>query len=168
MAVCIFEVLTRPRVSVCGPLAFCLCHGNALFSSYVAQDLCFKAGLSAKLLNSIKMILMQINIIFTGKVLHLASFWKWEFLEIGNGLSYMLFPCVGFFSKSVGKNCPSWTRMFSFQYITFLPIGAWTAGAKQLPSVINDAITKRAAKAKINWLFIFQDNGKYSSAFICT
>ena len=37
MAVCIFEVLARPRVGVCVPLAFCLCHGNGLFPSYVAQ-----------------------------------------------------------------------------------------------------------------------------------
>ena len=49
MAVCIFEVLARPRVGVCVPLAFCLCHGNGLFPSYVAQG-GFKAGLSAKLL----------------------------------------------------------------------------------------------------------------------
>ena len=55
--------------------------------------------------------------------------------------------------------------MFSFQYITF-PDGMFPA--KQSPSVINDANTKRAAQAKINWLFIFQDNRKYSSAFICT
>ena len=71
---CIFAVLARPRVGVCAPLAFCLCHGNALFPSYVAQGLCFKVGLSAKLLNNIKMILMQINLIFTRKVLHLPSF----------------------------------------------------------------------------------------------
>ena len=69
---CIFEVLARPRVGVCVPLAFCMCHCG-LFPSYVAQGLCFKAGLSAKLLNNIKLILMQINLIFTGKVLHLAS-----------------------------------------------------------------------------------------------
>ena len=49
MAVCIFEVLARPRVGVCVPLAFCLCHGNGVFPSYVAQG-GFKAGLSAKLL----------------------------------------------------------------------------------------------------------------------
>ena len=77
----------------------------------------------------------------------------------------MLFPCVGFFSKSVGNNCPSRIRMFSFQYITFPRL---IGGAQQSPSIINDAIIKRAAKAKINWLFIFQDNRKYSSAFICT
>ena len=28
-------------------------------------------------------ILMQENLIFTTKILHLASFWKWEFLELG-------------------------------------------------------------------------------------
>ena len=30
---------------------------------------------------------MQIKLIFTTKVSHLASFWKWDFLELGNGLS---------------------------------------------------------------------------------
>ena len=29
---------------------------------------------------------MQIKLIFTRKALHLASFWKWEFLELQNGL----------------------------------------------------------------------------------
>ena len=29
---------------------------------------------------------MQIKLIFTTKVSHLASFWKWDFLELGNGL----------------------------------------------------------------------------------
>ena len=32
---------------------------------------------------SIKYILMQIKLLFTRKVLHLPSFWKWEFLELG-------------------------------------------------------------------------------------
>ena len=32
------------------------------------------------------LILMQIKLIFTRKVAHLASFWKWGFLELGNGL----------------------------------------------------------------------------------
>ena len=29
---------------------------------------------------------MQIKLIFTRKVVHLASFWKWGFLELGSGL----------------------------------------------------------------------------------
>ena len=29
---------------------------------------------------------MQIKLIFTRKVVYLASFWKWEFLELGSGL----------------------------------------------------------------------------------
>ena len=49
VAVCIFEELARPRVGVCVPLAICLCHGNRVFPSYVAQG-GFKVGLSAKLL----------------------------------------------------------------------------------------------------------------------
>ena len=30
--------------------------------------------------------MMQIKLIFTTKVSHLASFWKWDVLELGNGL----------------------------------------------------------------------------------
>ena len=41
-------------------------------------------------------ILTQIKLIFTRKVVHLASFWKWGFLELGSGLfpkvTYVLFP----------------------------------------------------------------------------
>ena len=33
-----------------------------------------------------KMILMQIKLIFTTKVSHLASSWEWDFLELRNGL----------------------------------------------------------------------------------
>ena len=29
---------------------------------------------------------MQMKLIITRKVLHLALFWKWEFLELANGL----------------------------------------------------------------------------------
>ena len=29
---------------------------------------------------------MQIKLIFTTKVSHLATFWEWDFLELGNGL----------------------------------------------------------------------------------
>ena len=29
---------------------------------------------------------MQIKLIFIRKVVHLALFWKWEFLELGSGL----------------------------------------------------------------------------------
>ena len=59
--------------------------------------------------------------------------------------------------------------MFKFLEITRICIrpAGWSP-VMQSPSIINDAIIKRAAKAKINWLFIFQDNRKYSSAFICT
>ena len=30
--------------------------------------------------------MMQIKLIFTTKISHLASFWKWNVLELGNGL----------------------------------------------------------------------------------
>ena len=32
---------------------------------------------------------MQIKLIFTRKVLRLVSFWKWEFLELGNGYIWL-------------------------------------------------------------------------------
>ena len=34
---------------------------------------------------------MQIKLLFTRKVLHLPSFWKWEFLELGNSLFSWLY-----------------------------------------------------------------------------
>ena len=53
----------------------------------VALNLCFKASLSANLLIwTAFFILVQIKLIFTRKVLHLASSWKREFLELRNGL----------------------------------------------------------------------------------
>ena len=52
----------------------------------VDSSLCFKARLSVKpLIWKWFFILIQINFIFTRKVLHLALFRKWEFLELGNG-----------------------------------------------------------------------------------
>ena len=53
----------------------------------VASSLSFNARLSAKpLMWKYFFTLIQIKLICTRKVLHLASFWKWEFLELGNGL----------------------------------------------------------------------------------
>ena len=49
----------------------------------VAPSLCFKAKLGAKpLIWKWRFILMQIKLIFTRKVLHLASFRKWEILAL--------------------------------------------------------------------------------------
>ena len=51
-----------------------------------SKNLTFKARLSAKPLTwKWFLIMMQIKLIFTTKVSHLASFWKWDFLELGNG-----------------------------------------------------------------------------------
>ena len=48
----------------------------------VPKNLTFKARLSAKPLRWKRFfIMMQIKLIFTTKVSHLASFWKWDFLE---------------------------------------------------------------------------------------
>ena len=53
----------------------------------IASSICFEARLSAKLLIWKRFFIhLQIKLIFTKKVSHSASFWKWEFLELGNGL----------------------------------------------------------------------------------
>ena len=49
----------------------------------VSQDLCFKTRVGAQsLIWKSFFILMQIKLIFTRKVVHLASLWKWGFLEL--------------------------------------------------------------------------------------
>ena len=53
----------------------------------VPPGLCFKTRVGAQpLIWKSFFILMQIKLIFTRKVVHLASFWKWGFLELGSGL----------------------------------------------------------------------------------
>ena len=50
-------------------------------------SLCSKTRLSAQpLMWKWFFILMQIKLIFTRKVAHFTSFWKWGFMELGNGL----------------------------------------------------------------------------------
>ena len=53
----------------------------------VPPGLCIKTRSSAQpLIRKWFFILMQIKLIFTRKVLQLASFWKWGFMELGSGL----------------------------------------------------------------------------------
>ena len=64
----------------------CVCV-NAIALFRVPPGLCIKTRLSAQpLIRKWFFILMQIKLTFTGKVVHLASFWKWGFLELGSGL----------------------------------------------------------------------------------
>ena len=82
------RVCCEPR-----PPSACLClherEKNRSFPSY--PSLCFKARVSAKpLIWKLFYIFMQTKLIFTKKVSHFASFWKWEFLELGNSL-FLLF-----------------------------------------------------------------------------
>ena len=52
-----------------------------------SPGLCFKTRVGAQpLIWKSFFILMQIKLIFTRKFVHLASFWKWGFLELGSGL----------------------------------------------------------------------------------
>ena len=53
----------------------------------VSPGLCFKTRVVAQpLIRKSFFILMQVKLIFTRKVVHLASFWKWGFLELVSGL----------------------------------------------------------------------------------
>ena len=61
--------------------------GNVLGHFRVPPGLYFKTRVGAQpLIWKSFFILMQIKLIFTRKVVHLASFWKWGFLELGSGL----------------------------------------------------------------------------------
>ena len=63
----------------------------------VPPGLCFKTRLSAQpLIWKWFFIVMQIKLIFTRKVVHLASFWKWGFLELGSGLLHYTWRLCGF------------------------------------------------------------------------
>ena len=60
----------------------------------VPPGLCFKTRVGAQpLIWKPFFILMQIKLIFTRKVVHLASFWKGGFLELGSGLFIALEKC---------------------------------------------------------------------------
>ena len=52
-----------------------------------SPGLCFKTRVGAQpLIWKSFFILMQIKLIFTRKVVHLATFWKWGFLELRSGV----------------------------------------------------------------------------------
>ena len=76
----------------------------------VAPSLCFKARLSVKpLIWRSFFILMQMNLTFTSNILHVASFWKWEFLALRNGLLiWALFSC----SEAIKQEVYIVTRAF--------------------------------------------------------
>ena len=76
----------------------------------VPPRLCFKTRVGAQsLIWKSFLILMQIKLIFTRKVVHLAWFWKWGFLELGSGrlLNVILWnkPRAGV-GSSVGTTLP--------------------------------------------------------------
>ena len=71
------ELARRLRVARVDGLPWTI--GHFRFS----PDLCFKTRLGAQpLIWKSFFILMQIKLIFTTKSVHLASFWKWGFLEV--------------------------------------------------------------------------------------
>ena len=69
---------------------------------WVPPGLCFKTWVGAQpLIWKSFFMLMQIKLIFTTKVVHLASFWKWGFLELRSGLFSSSSTCDEF-------NCIFW------------------------------------------------------------
>ena len=58
-----------------------------MIGNLIPLGLCIKTRLSAQpLIWKWFLILIQIKLIYTRKVVHLASLWKWGFLELGSGL----------------------------------------------------------------------------------
>ena len=70
------------------PKCYCTYHPFAIRHFRVPPGLGIKTRLSAQpLIWKWFFILMQIKLVFTRTVVHLVSFWKWGFLELGSGLS---------------------------------------------------------------------------------
>ena len=69
-------------------VSYLLFHFFTLLGHFrVSPGLCLKTRVGAQpLIRKSFFILMQIKLIFTRKVVHLASSWKWGFLELGSGL----------------------------------------------------------------------------------
>ena len=90
---------------------------NVIGHFRVPKNLTLKLRLSAKLLIwKWFLIMMQIKLIFTTKVSHLASFWKWDFLELGNGL---------FESMANVSNSETITRLYACPSITLVKLVQW-------------------------------------------
>ena len=75
---------------------------------WVPPGLCFKTRLSAQpLICKWFFILMQIKLIFTRKVVHLASFWKWGFWNSEVAHCYVIRPHLsrlGYFKSGSAKS----------------------------------------------------------------
>ena len=84
-------VVMTPSAATGSPVVVCvnsMAKIDKIGHFQVPKNLTFKARLSAKpLIWKWFLIMMQIKLIFTTKISHLDSFWKWDFLELGDGLS---------------------------------------------------------------------------------
>ena len=79
-----------------------------------SENLTFKVRLSPKpLIWKWFLIMMQIKLIFTTKVSHLASFWKWDFLELGNGLFRWSLLFSSSLKKRIGGLCWQGSRTYT-------------------------------------------------------
>ena len=83
---------------------------NRPFPSF--PGLCFKTRVGAQpLIWKLFFILMQIKLLFTSKIVHLGSFWKRGFLELGSGLlSHKVF------IMAWGLSNPRHLKAYSFSF----------------------------------------------------
>ena len=157
------------------PVAYLLlCYTIGIFR--VPPGLCIKTRLSDQpLMWKWFFILFQIKLISTRKVVHLASFWKWGFFELGSGLLYwgiqynVVTPsCSNKLSSNVlltVRNRRYWSslvwEMASLVSCTAVP-HPWFS---DLPLKINDKERLLQGKIEIIWLCINIKN-RFFSLFI--
>ena len=170
-----FEKICR----FCG-IVFCWCGSGDVNKTYskrlfpsCPQPL-FKARLIAKTLLwfFFSFTLMQIKFIFTRRVLHLASFWKWEVLGFGNNLVPRAFPLLLVVGEDPGNDLArKWPIKFNVRNVFSLVIFRTRTAAKVLG--IERKGWKTGARVRLFvWLFsfislnpTFQGRGKWWRGF---
>ena len=89
-----------------------------------SPGLCFKTRIGAQpLIWKSFFILMKIKFIFPRKVVHLASFWKWGFLELGIGLLILLYWGCEWYWVVFVSNCI--IGLFMERYLFLGCTGKW-------------------------------------------
>ena len=98
---------------------------------------------------------MQIKFIFTRRVLHLASFWKWEVLGSGNNLVPRVFPLLLVVGEDPGNELArKWPIKFNVRNVFSLVIFRTRTAAKVLG--IERKGWKTGARVRLFvWLFSF-------------
>ena len=120
-----------PRLSLSWWLIFCTvgdvnCKTIKRIDHFrVPLGFCFKTRVGAQpLIWKSFFFLMQIKLIFTRKVVHLASFWKWGFLELGSGQLPLSIESSSSSNtnktKWYGTKIPVYTNLFDYTLSHFI------------------------------------------------